>query len=227
MIDLARYNIIDLSEKVDTALLKASGEYFHGSSEIGRIVYLEEFFLAGWPGVRMHFIKGESHTGTHVEAPYKVFADGRDVVSMPLDSFIGEAVVVDVSSKKAGEPITVADMEKAGVKEGDRVLVRGPRTVLSPLPYLSEDAGSWLIKKKIRLLAMQNAMEYHPDQIAGKIPKDQGNDHELFKAGVVRIDGIVNLEKITKKRVFLVSLPLNFNKLETSWTRAIALEERD
>jgi arylformamidase len=227
LIDFARYKMIDLSERVDTALLKASGEYVHGSSEIGRVLYLQEFFLAGWPGVRMHFIRGESHTGTHVEAPYKVSADGRDAISMPLDSFIGEAAVVDCTSKKAGEPITARDMEGAGVKEGDRVLVRGPPTILSPLPYLSEEACAWLIKKKIRLLAMQNSMEYHPDQVAGKIPRDKGNDHDLFKNGVVRIDGIVNLDKITKKRVFLIALPLNFSRLEASWTRAVALEERD
>ncbi|MDA4123523.1 MAG: hypothetical protein OK456_10125, partial [Thaumarchaeota archaeon] len=62
MIDLSKYNVIDLSEKVDTALLKRNGDYIHGYSAAGRIVYLEEFYLAGWPGVRMHFIKGETHS---------------------------------------------------------------------------------------------------------------------------------------------------------------------
>jgi arylformamidase len=228
LIDITRYNIIDLSKKVDPALLKADGEYFHGSSDVGRMIYLKEFFLSGWKKeVRMHFIEGESHTGTHVETPYKVLADGRDIVSMPLDSFIGEAVLVDVGTKKAGEQITVADMENAGVKEGDRVLVRGPQPALPLLPYLSEEACKWLISKKTKLLAMQYSMMYHPDQVAGKEITGWRNDNELFKAGVVRIDGIVNLEKITKRRFFLIALPLNFKRLEASWTRAIALEERD
>jgi arylformamidase len=227
LIDIARYNIIDLSEKVETALLKRNGDYVHGYSEIGRMVYLEEFFLSGWPGVKMHFIKGETHTGTHIEAPYKVFDDGKDVTELPIDSFIGEAVVVNCSGKRAGEPITARELEEAGVKDGDRVLVRGPGEALSPIPYLTEEATNWLIKKKIKLLALQNCTEYLPDQLSGKTPNDRGNAIELFRNEVVIIDGIVNLEKIRKKRVFLIALPLNFTHLETSWGRVVALEERD
>jgi len=227
LIDITRYNIIDLSEKVETALLKTDGDYIHGHSEIGRIVYLEEFHLSGWPGVRMHFIRGETHTGTHIEAPYKVFEGGKDVASMPLDSFIGDAIVVDCSTKKAGEPITGRELEEAGVKEGDRVLVRGPAAQLSPIPYLTEEATNWLIKKRIKLLALQNCTEYLPDQLSGKSPNDRGNAVELFRNEVAIIDGIVNLEKIRKKRVFLIALPLNFTHLETSWGRIVALEERD
>jgi arylformamidase len=227
LIDLARYNVIDLSEKVQTALLKRDGDYTHGYSEIGRIVYLEEFSLAGWPGVKMHFVRGETHTGTHVEAPYKVFDEGKDVTQLPLDSFIGEAVVVDCSGKKAGESITGKELEEAGVREGDRVLVRGPAQALTPIPYLTEEATNWLIKKKIKLLALQNCTEYLPDQLNGKLPKDTGNALELFRNEVVIVDGIVNLEKIKKKRVFLIALPLNFTHLETSWARVVALEERE
>jgi arylformamidase len=227
LIELSKYNVIDLSEKVQTALLKRNGDYIHGYSEAGRIVYLEEFYLSGWPGVRMHFIEGETHSGTHIEAPYKVFKDGRDVTQMPLESFMGEAVVVDCSAKKAGEGITGKELEAAGVKEGDGVLVRGPPTALSPLPYMTEEATSWLIGKKIKILAFQNSTEYHPDQLSGKAPNDRGNAIELFKNGVVIIDGIVNLEKIKKKRVFLIALPLNFTHLETSWGRVVALEEKD
>ena len=175
----------------------------------------------------MHFIRGETHTGTHIEAPYKVFEGGKDVASMPLDSFIGDAIVVDCSTKKAGEPITGRELEEAGVKEGDRVLVRGPAAQLSPIPYLTEEATNWLIKKRIKLLALQNCTEYLPDQLSGKSPNDRGNAVELFRNEVAIIDGIVNLEKIRKKRVFLIALPLNFTHLETSWGRIVALEERD
>lgn len=227
MIDISRYNIIDLSEKVETALLKANGEYHHGHSNIGRMVYLEEFGLAGWPGVRMHFIRGETHTGTHVEAPYKVFSDGKDVTQLPLDSFMGDALVVDCSGKEAGEPITAKELESAGVRDGDRVLIRGPPEPLTPIPYLTEEAGAWLLGRKIRLLAMQNCTDYHPDQLSGKSPKDRGNAIEFFKNDVVVVDNILNLEKIRKKRVFVIALPLNFTHLETSWARVVALEEKD
>jgi len=135
--------------------------------------------------------------------------------------------VVDCSTKKAGQPITVADLEKADVQTGDRILIRGPRQQLDPVPYLSSEAAQWLVKKKIKLLAMENCSEYLPGEFEWKIPEEKHNALLLFRNGVVRIDGIANLHELKKKRVFLIALPLKFERLEASWTRAVALEPTD
>ena len=52
-----------------------------------------------------------SHTGTHVDAPKHFFADGGGIDKEPLDKFIGEAVVVDISDVIIGKGITDADLE--------------------------------------------------------------------------------------------------------------------
>jgi kynurenine formamidase len=205
---------------------KVNGKYYHGEPFFGREIHLEEFMFAPQDNVRMHFISGETHVGTHLESALKVSETGKDVASMPLDSFVGEAVIVDCSRKKANEPITPADFERAGVGDGERVLIRGPVPEVSPLPYLSSEAANWLVKHKTKLLALQNCMEYLPDELHNKVPEDKQNAVILFRSGVVRVDAITNLEKLKRKRVFIIALPLNFDRLEASWTRAIAIEEK-
>ncbi len=223
----SNYRIVDLSVKVTPALRKADGKYFHGEPCWGRMIYLDEFIFGPQKGVRMHFIRGETHVGTHLESSLKVSENGTDQASVPIENCVGEAAVVDCSGKKAGQPITVADLEKTDIRRGDRVLIRGPRRELDPAPYLSSEAAKWLVGKKIRLLAMENCSEYLPGEIQWMIPEEKHNALLLFKNGVVRIDGIVNLHELRRERVFLVALPLRFERLEASWTRAVALEPTD
>ena len=225
-LDMSKSRIVDLSYKVVPSVRKANGKYYHAEPFFGREIHLEEFLFAPQDNVRMHFIRGETHVGTHLESELKVSETGKDVASMPLDSFVGEAVVVDCSQKKANEPITPADFERAGVGDGERVLIRGPTPEVSPVPYLSSEGAKWLVKHKTKLLAMQNCMEYLPEEIHGKLPEDKHNAVLLFKSGVVRVDAITNLELLKRKRVFLIALPLNFSRMEASWTRAIAIEEK-
>jgi len=57
---------------------------------------------------------------------------GRDILRMPVDQWIGEAAVVDLTHVGANAPVTAADLERrAGhVRAGDIVLLRTdwPRT---------------------------------------------------------------------------------------------------
>src|SRR5919107_3189098 len=53
-----------------------------------------------------------SHTGTHVDAPIHFFADGNGVDKEPLNKFIGEAVILDLSYMVGGKGITDADLDK-------------------------------------------------------------------------------------------------------------------
>ena len=62
----------------------------------GRSVEVQEFMAYG---ARMHFIQSQTHNGTHCEGAYKYLDEGPDMAGMPLASYIGEAVVCDLSHK--------------------------------------------------------------------------------------------------------------------------------
>ena len=52
-----------------------------------------------------------TQTGSHVDAPYHFSNEGATIDQMELDFFLGDAVIVKVTDKKADEAITMADLE--------------------------------------------------------------------------------------------------------------------
>lgn len=242
-IDLTRYRIIDLSLEVLPGEKKISGEYLHGKPLYGRPAEVQEFIAYT---ARMHFIQSQTHMGTHLESPYKYFENGLDVASLPVESFIGEAVVCNFSAKKNGEAITVEDFRSAGVKRGDILLMWArtcheelhKRGVIKPgekvdnvslsndelqkWPYITTEAMDWLIKTKIKMLAMENIL-----LSSYGIPYGKGyGDWKLCKAGIPIVDCVVGLDQITKPRVIFMALPVKMRRVTAAWCRAIALEER-
>ena len=52
-----------------------------------------------------------TQTGSHVDAPYHFSNEGATIDQMELDFFLGDAVIVKVTDKKADEAITMEDIE--------------------------------------------------------------------------------------------------------------------
>ena len=70
-----------------------------------------------------------THIGTHIDAPRHFYADGIAVDEWPLDRLVmRDAVVLDVSSKLAGEGVTADDLQRTGV-----VPARGQVAVIKTL----------------------------------------------------------------------------------------------
>ena len=219
MIDLTKYRIIDLSYELVPGEKKIDGRYFHGEPFYGRQVEVQEFIAYG---ARMHFIQSQTHNGTHVEAPYKVLDDGADIASMPLESYMGEAVVCDFDDRPGG-PITPADLQQAGVRPGDIVLLRGPADPAADEPYLTMDSIDWLIETKIKAFGIEHVRQSPPGTPFGI----EDGDGKCLAAGIPFLDAIRGLHEITKQRVFFIALPARIRRVTASWARAIALEEID
>ncbi len=218
MIDLAKYRVIDLSFELVPGELRINGQYLHGNPLWGRPIELQEFIAYG---ARMHFIQGQTHSGTHVEAPYKYSESGADLGSLPISSYMGEAVVCNFSNKKPGEAISAEDLRQAGVKSGDIVLVWGAPDPHENFPYLVPEAVDWLIKTRIKLLGNQNVLLSPPGT-----PLGLGDaDAKCLLAGITLVDNLLGLEQIKKPRVFFIALPVKLRRVTAFWTRAIALEE--
>src|SRR6185295_14211907 len=159
MINLSSYRIIDLSPELLPGELKIDGQYQHGDPWQGRPIEVQEFIAYN---ARMHFIQGQTHTGSHVEAPYKYSATREDAGSVPLASYIGEAVVCNFSAKRANEPITVDDLRQANIKTGDIVLAWGSAEHSPNPPYFTFEAIDWLIATRIKLLANEHLKLFPP-----------------------------------------------------------------
>ena len=137
MIDMSKYRVIDLSYKLIPAERKINGNYLHGHTLCDRPIELQEF--KAW-NARMHHIQGQTHTGTHVECPYKYSDDGPDFITIPITSFISEAVACNFENKKAGESVSADDLRNLGVKTDDIVLIWGSEKIHDNQPYISNEA---------------------------------------------------------------------------------------
>ena len=69
------------------------------------------------------------HTGTHVDAPLHYFAERAGIDEMPPDALVGPARVVEVHGG-ADKEIQKEELEKHGIKQGERILLKSTNSKL-------------------------------------------------------------------------------------------------
>ncbi len=217
MIDLGDYRIIDLSVELKPGVLRVNGEYTHGGErrrlEIRQFIYAHDRTF-------MHWVETESHIGTHVEMPAHYIDGGRSSSEMPIETFIGEALVLKFDFLKpingSGQPIRPDHL--GGVKEGDILLMWSPFR-RDEMPYISSDASRFMVERNIKMLGVQNIrVEESYEEMA--------THKNLLMNDIPIIENLVNLEEVSKSRVFFIGLPIKIRGLDSSWIRAVALEEK-
>lgn len=168
-----------------------------------------------------------SHVGTHIEFPYHHLKDGQDAFTFPVEKLIGEAILLDFSSKKNDEAIDINDLKKYGkkIKRGDIVFIRTGRDKFyrtehsHQRPYLTHPAVKWLVEKKINCLGIDaTGLEI-------KGTDNQPNHTTLFENGIPLIESMANLDRLKKKRFLVFILPLPIKGLDSSPVRIIAIEK--
>lgn len=169
------------------------------------------------------------HAGTHVDAP-KHFFDGRGTIEqVPLNVLCGPTTVIDMYEKVGGGPITAADLERAcpkPVKKGNRVIVRtgfttklwGHKDYFNISPYLTPDAAEWLVKQGFSLVAIDFQTDKPGDNTFPVHKSLLGN-------GVIIIEYLTDVEKITRQEVTMYALPLRFKGLEALPARVVVVED--
>jgi len=222
MIELSDYRVIDLSPRLVPGEKKLDGTYLHGDVWENRPIELQEFIAYN---ARMHFVQGQTHIGVHTEAPYKYFDNGKDLSELPVTAFIGEAAVVSLAHKKQGTPLVPDDFVE--VRKGDIVLAWAkPLKEGQTYSYITDELVDYLASKRVKMIGLQNLSPLVPGRKPSKPLGVNQPDAELQRRGIAVTDGLINLEKIRKTRVFFVCLPVKIARVTAFWSRAVALEPR-
>ena len=167
------------------------------------------------------------HIGTHVDAPSHIKGDmtvASDLVgNMPLGSFIGPALVIDISPHREG--ITWSSVEprlKKARQLPERVLFRTQEIIryeafedeysFSRLNWWASSAG-----RGIRLMGIDAPSV---DQVRSKTLDAH---HELDRHGMTWLENL-DLSQVRDGEFFLIALPIKFMELEASPVRAVLLE---
>lgn len=228
------YRIIDLTKYVGTI----QGEY--RTEELAGVIRWCTItrYITPVDWTFMHRIDTNSHTGTHVEVPshgwpdfFKegiiidpAYQDMKDCTEMPIESFAGEAVILNFDSIEPGGKITREALDRTGrkVHKGDIVLLTTPYSG-SDRPIIDGLAVPWLLEKEIKMLGSDDSISY--EQVLGPAKSGLAALHKpLFTHNIPMVEQLTNLCKVKEERFFFVAAPLKFSGLEASPVRAIAIE---
>jgi kynurenine formamidase len=179
------------------------------------------------------------HAYTHVDAPKHFLPGAKHIAEMPIDQWIGEAAVVDLTHLGENGEVSAADLaRKAGhVRAGDIALLRTdwPRRISVDderfwrvAPWTGPSACQWLIERRVKAVGY----DYPPDYSVrtsifepGKpIAREECTTHHaFFPAGITVVEYLTNLDQIGADRCRFLALPLRIDQADGSPVRAIAM----
>jgi len=169
------------------------------------------------------------HAGSHIDAPEHNVKGGKQVQDLPLDTFVGDAVIADLRHLVPGKAITAAELDStvgAAIRRGDRLLLRTDvnktymiNDWMKRAPYLTSEGTRWCIDKGVVLVGYDF---YHGVDEPGA-PRVFNASRTLSEAGIVTLPYLNNLDRIGSERVTLVALPLKLVGAEASPVRAVVL----
>jgi kynurenine formamidase len=134
-------------------------------------VKIERVHYFAKSGVLSQKVTTVMHCTTHTDAPAHVVEGTAYTDEVPLESYYGTAVVVDIPKKK-WELITAEDLENATpkIEKGDIVIIHtgwhrywGDSTkYFCHSPGLGKEAGEWLVKKGVKAVGVDQQALDHP-----------------------------------------------------------------
>ena len=183
------------------------------------------------------------HSGTHVDVPLHFVVGGKSVDQLPVEAFVGEGVVINLSYKKPKEEITVEDVKAFGheIKVDDVLMLHtgwdkklgyNPE-YLFEWPYLVEETAEYLVEKQVKALGVDTLSVGGWDgdtpghgPVAG--PGSGARTHHiLLGAGIILIETLRNLDRVLagarSRRAHFVFAPIAFQGAEGGPCRALAL----
>jgi kynurenine formamidase len=164
-----------------------------------------------------------THQGTHLDAMFHFYDDGRTLDQMPLDWFYGPARVLRLP-RQPDQEITDADLGvfEAHLTPGAKIVLDtgwhrrfGTPSFFDAYPSLTLDAARYLVSRRIRLLGMDMPspgkpwLELHHILLARE-------------AEVVLVESLARLDALPDQFIF-AGFPLNLAGRDGSPIRAVAI----
>jgi arylformamidase len=169
------------------------------------------------------------HNGTHADAVSHFDESGDSIERMPLDAYVGDAVVVDLTKLFGGagdvfdrtRQIGVADLEafSASLEQAPRLLLKtgvwkDSKSFPDWIPVIARDVSEWLRERKVKLLGVDLPSV---DPIEAK---KLTNHHALAAARVAIVESL-DLSEVEAGVHHFAALPLKIAGGDAGPVRAI------
>lgn len=176
-------------------------------------------------GFREKRISMFSHTGTHMDAPAHMKADGRTLDQFPVETFFGDACIY-VHPEADGNLITIEQLEPLAkqLRGVDFLLIAtgwdkywGMAEYFGDFPTLAESAAKWLTQFNLKGLGLD---VISADPMASR---DFPVHLTLFSRHMVIIENLKDLIRIGQTVCQFSCLPLNLTEADGAPVRALAI----
>jgi kynurenine formamidase len=188
-------------------------------------------------GYNAHTLSMSSHTGTHIDAPYHFFDDGKTIDQIPLSMLVGAALVVDLTQKLPKERITWDDLAsfEHQMKDGTILLLRTgwsdhwDTQKFYDHPFLERSAAEHIMNTGVRVVGLDTLSpdETHVEPPADGEKGDFGAHQVILGAGGVIVENLTNLGKLTSGEFIVSIAPLSIAGCDGSPVRAFAWRDGD
>ncbi len=172
--------------------------------EIKQVATIKE---NGWNEKKFSF---NSHFSTHIDAPFHMLENGKKLDEFPLETFIGEAIVLELNKPNLDS-----------IKPGDIVFFYTGHTTkayskefFENNPVLSEETAQILVDKKVKIVGIDS---FSPDNSPYEIHKI------FFRNNILIVENLVNLDKLINKRFRCYILPLKIKNADGVPCRVIGI----
>ena len=182
-------------------------------------------------GFNLLHVRMGSQSGTHVDAPYHFEEQAERIDEVPLERFLGPAVVVDAREAGPRGRITWEYVEPVAARLGPGTVVllhtgwssRYGTPAYFEHPYLDADACRRLLDLGVRTVCVDaiNLDETPDDDHPGEgFPVH----HLIARAGGVIGENLRNLEQVDWPDPFVMCLPVRLEAADGAPVRAVAVQ---
>lgn len=161
-----------------------------------------------------------SHSGTHIDAPAHVFAEGLPIDKIGLAPLVGKCRVLDLTASK--REISREELESKGVKGGERILfktansLRGFGEFYDDYVYLSVEGARYLAELPVVCVGIDSL------SIKQRGSRDSTAHTAFLSKNIPIIEGL-DLSAVSEGEYTLVALPLSFTGIDGAPARVVLL----
>ena len=148
-----------------------------------------------------------SHTGTHMDAPAHMVLGGKTLDEYPVEHFIGDAYLLDLTNGVPG--IRQLEADAALIEKSDFIIMKtgwskkwGMESYFNDFPVLNEELLDYLLQFDIRGFGV-DAISVDPVSTT-----TFDNHMKMFAKECTIVENLKNLESIPQKNFKIIMLPL-------------------
>ncbi|MFD2371131.1 arylformamidase [Brevibacillus sp. GCM10020057] len=178
-------------------------------------------YVVNWPksesgSVNVGKLTMSIHTGTHVDAPFHFDDEGRKMLELDLELYVGPARLIDVTGKPS---IGADDLREYDLRGVTRLLLRtgswdDPSRFPGEICYLRADLAPYLAELGVRLIGVDVPSV---DPLASK---ELPAHHGLHRHDIHILEGLL-LDHVEPGDYELIALPLPLAEADGSPVRAV------